>query len=198
MTDVTPPVPHEPTRISVDAYFDLVERGVIAEDERVELLEGVIVSMTPSGPRHATVVSLFAEALLRAVGERAAVRNQLTMVFRPASAPEPDIAVVAGTHRDYLRAHPSVALLVVEVSDSSLAQDRLSKSRIYAQAGIPEYWVVNLREGVVEAMRDPDRTLALYRDVRRVGREERLEIAALPGVGIDLAGLVPEPELPEF
>jgi Uma2 family endonuclease len=194
MTDITPSVPHEPARFSVDAYFDLVERGVIGPEERVELLEGVIVSMPPSGPLHATIVSLFAEALIRAVDDRAAVRSQLTMVFRPTSAPEPDVAVVTGAHRDYLRAHPSTALLVVEVSDSSLAQDRLSKSRIYAQAGIPEYWVVNLRDGVVEVMRDPDPELALYRETRQAARDERLEISTLPGVGIDLARLLPEPE----
>lgn len=198
MTELTPPVPHEPTRISVDAYFDLVERGVIAEDERVELLEGVIVSMTPSGPRHAAVVGAIGEVLTRAAAGRAAVRIQSTFVIRPLSAPEPDIAVVSGTHLDYWKAHPTGAHLLVEVADTSLPQDRLAKSRIYASAGIPEYWVVDLREGVVEVMRDPDRALALYRDVRRVGREQRLEIAALPGVGIDLAELVPEPDLPEF
>lgn len=158
----------------------------------------MIVSKTPSGPRHAAVVGSVAAALMQALSGRAAVRIQSTFVIRPLSAPEPDIAVVPGKHLDYWSAHPTEAILLIEVADSSLPQDRLAKSRIYAQAGILEYWVVNLREGVVEVMRDPDRTLALYRDVRRVGRDERLDMAALPGVAIDLAQLVPEPELPEF
>ncbi|RIL04484.1 MAG: hypothetical protein DCC71_13925 [Proteobacteria bacterium] len=194
MSDLTPPVPHAPTRITVDDYFRLVETGVIAEQERVELLEGVIVSMAPCGPQHAAVVDLFAQALVNAIGDRAAVRTEKPLMAGPASAPEPDVAVVPGTLRDYLHRHPTQALLVVEVADWSLAQDRLAKSRIYAAAGVPEYWVVNLRDGVVEVMRDPDPASAAYRDVRRCARGERLALASLAGVEIDLAALVPEPD----
>jgi Uma2 family endonuclease len=198
MSDLTPPVPHAPTRITVEDYFRLVETGVLAEDDRVELLEGVIVSMTPSGPPHAVVVAAIGKILTLAVGDRAAVRVQLTFVIPPFSAPEPDIAIVPGSHLDYWKAHPSRALLLVEVADSSLAQDRLAKSRIYAAAGVPEYWLVNLRHGVVEVLRDPDPARALYRSVQRFGRGERIGLASLPGVEIDLADLVPAPDPTPF
>jgi Uma2 family endonuclease len=166
MTDITPSVPHEPTRFSVAAYFGLLETGVLTERDRVELLEGVIVAMTPMNPPHAGFVTKLSRALLAAVGVRASVRTQCPLIAGPLSAPEPDVAVVAGCDDDYLHAHPESALLVVEVADSSLPQDRLSKSRIYARTAIPEYWIVNLRDAVLEVMRDPDSAAALYRDLR--------------------------------
>jgi Uma2 family endonuclease len=191
MADLTPAVPSEPTRMTVERYFGLVEAGVLSEDDRVELLEGVIVAMTPSNPPHAAAVCLAAEALRDAVGGRAAVRTQCTLVLAPWSAPEPDVAVVAGSHHDYATAHPRTALLVVEVADSSLHQDRLSKAAIYAAAGIPEYWIVNLRAGVVEVMRDADREHARYRDVRTCAIDERISLVAIPEAGVSVTHLLP-------
>jgi len=191
MTDITPSVPHEPTRFSVAAYFRLMETGELTERDRVELLEGVIVSMTPMNPPHAGSVTKVSRALLAAVGARASVRTQCSLIVRPRSVPEPDVAVVAGCDDDYFDAHPESALLVVEVADSSLPQDRLSKSRIYAQAAIPEYWIVNLRDSVLEVMRDPDPVAALYRDLRILRAGDRIDLAALPGASIDVADLLP-------
>jgi len=191
MSDITPSVPHEPTRFSVVSYFGLLETGELTEHDRVELLEGVIVAMTPMNPPHAGSVTKVSRALLGAVGARASVRTQCPLILRPRSVPEPDVAVVAGCDDDYFNAHPEVALLVVEVADSSLPQDRLTKSRIYAQAKIPEYWIVNLRDGVLEVMRDPDPVAALYRDLRTLRSGNQIEIAALPGASIDVADLLP-------
>jgi len=191
MADLTPAVPSEPTRMTVERYFGLVEAGVLSHDDRVELLEGVIVAMTPSNPPHAAAVCLAAEALRDALGGRAAVRTQCTLVLAPWSAPEPDVAVVAGSHHDYATAHPRTALLVVEVADSSLLQDRLTKAPLYAAAGIPEYWIVNLRAGVVEVMRDPDRERARYRDVRTCAAGERIPLVAIPEAGVPVAHLLP-------
>ncbi len=191
MTDITPSVPDEPTRFSVAAYFGLVETGVLTERDRVELLEGVIVAMTPMNPPHAGSVTKVSRALLAAVGARASVRTRFPVILRPGSAPEPDVAVVAGCDDDYLDAHPESALLVIEVADSSLPQDRLSKSRIYAQAAIPEYWIVNLRDGVLEVMRDPDSSAALYRDLRTLRAGDRIDVASLPGASVEVADLLP-------
>jgi len=193
LADLTPSIPGEPARMTVDRYLGLVEAGVLSEDDRVELLEGVVVAMTPSNPPHAAVVTMATRALLRAVGERASVRTQCTLVLGRFSAPEPDVAVVPGSDRDYLSDHPRTALLVVEVADTSLQQDRITKAAIYAAAGIPEYWIVNLREAVVEAMCDPDREHARYRDARTCERGERIELAALPGTSMVLADLLPTP-----
>src|SRR5262245_60150326 len=142
--------PPDPRRLTVEQYFALVDDGLLARDDRVELLEGVVVAMAPSGPAHATAVNLVDEAVRKAIGERAAVRCQATFVSGRYSAPEPDVLVVPGQLRDYARQHPASALLAIEVADSSLPSDRLSKSRIYAAAGIPEYWIVDLRHRRLE------------------------------------------------
>lgn len=190
MTHLAPSAPSEPTRMSVAHYLGLVTAGVLGPGDRVELLEGVVVAMAPQNPPHAAGVARADEAIRRAIGARAHVRPQLALVL-PRSVPEPDLAVVPGSADDYAEAHPTSALLVVEVADSSLKQDRLSKGAIYAAAGIPEYWIVNLVDDVVEVMRSPDREAALYRDVHRAVRGERLELVALPGAALDAAGLLP-------
>jgi Uma2 family endonuclease len=177
--------------MTVERYLGLVEEGVLSEDDRVELLEGVIVAMTPSNPPHDTGVTRATHALFRAVAERAVVRTRCSLVLGRYSLPEPDVAVVSGSVDDYETRHPETALLVVEVSDSSLQQDRLTKSAIYAAAGIPEYWIVNLRRSVLEVMRDPDRARARYREVRTLGAGERIELAALPGAAVAVADLLP-------
>ncbi len=191
MADLAPSVPSEPTRMTVERYFGLVEAGVLSEDDRVELLEGVIVAMTPHNPPHAAGVARANEALLLAVGRRAHIRPQLSLILGRHSVPEPDLAVVPGSAADYDASHPTTAWLVIEVADTSLQQDRLTKAVIYAAAGIPEYWIVNLRDSVVEVMRGPDRAQARYREVRRIERGERIELVALPGASVSAADLLP-------
>jgi Uma2 family endonuclease len=146
----------------VEGYFGLVESGVLAASDHVELLEGVIVAAPPQAPLHAAVIMCVDAALRRVIASDTSVRVQLPFVAGPRSVPEPDFAVVPGSAADYLREHPRRALLVVEVSDRSLAQDRLSKSRIYAAAGVPEYWIVNVRERCLEIRLEPDRVRRVY------------------------------------
>jgi Uma2 family endonuclease len=176
--------------MTVQRYLGLVEAGVLGPDDRVELLEGVVVAMAPQNPPHAAGVARADAALRKAIGERAHVRPQLSLVLQR-SVPEPDLAVVPGSVDDYESSHPSTALLVIEVADSSLKQDRLSKAAIYAAAGIPDYWIVNLRDEVVEVMRDPEPTQARYRVVRSAKRGELLELVALPGAALDASALLP-------
>jgi Uma2 family endonuclease len=176
--------------MTVAHYLGLVDAGVLGPDDRVELLEGVVVAMAPQNPPHAAGVARANLAVLEVLRGRAHVRPQLSLVLER-SVPEPDIAVVPGTADDYQTSHPRTALLVIEIADSSLKQDRLSKAAIYAAAGIPEYWIVNLVEEVVEVMRQPDPEAARYRGVRAVARGERLELVALPGAALDAAELLP-------
>jgi Uma2 family endonuclease len=181
----------EPTGYTTDAYFALAASGAFGSDERVELLEGVVVSMAPHNPPHAAGVRLAEAALHRAVGASAVVQVQLSLVAGKRSVPEPDVAVLPGRLSDYLRAHPTTALLVVEVADSSLIQDRLTKVPIYASAGIPEVWIVNLREDRVEVFRDPVRTARRYATTTLAEPGGRLELAALPGVSVAVDDLLP-------
>jgi Uma2 family endonuclease len=177
-------------RYTTDRYFELVKEGVIAEDDHVELLEGVIVAEPPQDPPHATDTTLVAEALRRAVRGRALIRVQMPLVVGQYSVPEPDIAVVPGTVWDYRRAHPTTALLVVEVAASSLPKDRLSKSRIYAAAGIPEYWLINLCDDCVEVFRQPDTSAHHYASRAVAHRGDRLSLVALPDTHVGVGELL--------
>ncbi len=140
-------------RFTREEYYRIAETGVF-DGERVELIEGEVVQMSPIGPAHGEAVTLMAEVLWRLFGEGYRVRVQMPLSLGD-SEPEPDVAVVAGKPGDYRDAHPTSAVLVVEVAQSSLDYDRVVKGGLYAQAGIAEYWLVNLEERCVEVYRDP-------------------------------------------
>jgi Uma2 family endonuclease len=133
----------------------MTEAGVLTENDRVELIGGEILTVTPQKSQHATVVSLANETLRSVLVPNSYVRMQLPLAMGDDSEPEPDIAVVRGSIRDYLDAHPQSALLIVEVSESTLAFDRHVKDSLYARERIPEYWIINLVDSVVEIYRDP-------------------------------------------
>ncbi|HVN84197.1 MAG TPA: Uma2 family endonuclease [Candidatus Binatia bacterium] len=181
-------------RLTSERYFGLVAEGVLRPEDRVELLEGVVVAMSPQNPPHAAAVSRADIALRRAVRERAAVRVQMPVVLTERSVPEPDLAVVPGREADYDRAHPTTALLVIEVADSSLAQDRITKTRIYAAAEIPEMWILNLRDDCVEVFRDPDATNRRYQSTRVAQRGERLDLVSFPEASVAVDELLPRHE----
>jgi Uma2 family endonuclease len=124
-------------------YYHLIETGVFGENDHVELIEGGIVQMSPHGLPHGFAVAIGPGELERAFGPGYHVRVQLPLSLGDASDPEPDFAVLAGTARQSVRSdsHPTSALSVVEVADSSLAYDRETKGSLYARAAIPEYWI---------------------------------------------------------
>jgi Uma2 family endonuclease len=128
-------------------YDQLIRLGAF-EDERIELLDGELVAMSPIGARHNSVVQKLNELLVLAFTGRALVRVQSSFAALELSEPEPDFAVVA--RGDYDEVDPSEAYLIIEVADSSLAKDRGRKLRLYARCGVPEYWVVNLVERCIE------------------------------------------------
>ncbi len=181
------------SRITSEQYFHLVDHGGFEPDDRVELLEGVVVSVPPANPLHEAVTDKVAQALKAAVGDLAAVRVEKSLHLGPYSTPHPDVAVVPGMLDDYVAARPRTALLVVEVADSSLAQDRISKAAIYAAAGIPDYWIVDLRHGVVRVSRAPDPAAARYARVDLVHRGARIALVALPGISIAVDDVLPLP-----
>jgi Uma2 family endonuclease len=138
-----------------EEYDRLVESGILSPEERVELLEGDIVRMYPQSPAHVVAVGIAIEALHVAFQTGFDVRVRTPFSTDDASEPEPDVAVVRGHRRDYLRAHPTTAVLLVEVSDSTLDYDRRRKGPAYARADVPDYWIVNLVDRVIEVYRDP-------------------------------------------
>ena len=187
-----PTEPASPGRYSVEQYFALVDQGVLSPDDRVELLEGVVVAMSPRDPGHDAAVNRTLYALVRAVGERATVRCQSSLILQPHSVPEPDVVVVPGSISTYDKAHPTAALLAVEVADSSLAQDRITKAALYAAAGVPEYWIINLRDDRVEALRAPTPEAGRYGDMRLAGRGDTIELVSLPGAVVAVNDLLPD------
>jgi Uma2 family endonuclease len=149
------PVPRH--RLTVDDYHRLGEAGVLGEDDRVELLEGQLVDMSPIEPRHALAVDVLNEMLMHAVAGRAGVRVQNPIVLDNATEPQPDIVLVRRPWRGYPNAHPRPGdiLLVIEVADTSRETDLGAKLALYARAGIPEFWIVDLTTDGVLVCRNP-------------------------------------------
>ena len=171
-------------RLTVADYHRLGQAGILGEDDRVELLEGQLVDMSPIGPRHALAVDALTEALVLAVAGRAAVRVQNPVTLDRGSEPQPDLTVVRRPWSGYPHTHPGVAdiLLLIEVADSSLELDLGAKRAIYARAGIAEFWIVDLTTDTVLVHRDPDGDR--YRSVTLARPSDALEVRALTGVAI--------------
>lgn len=171
-------------RFTVDEYHRMAETGILREDDRVELLDGEIVEMSPSGPRHAATVRRLERLFHRLAGERALVSGQNPISLDRYSEPEPDIALVRPQDDFYAGAHPTPAdvLLIVEVADSSLGYDR-RKLASYARAGIPEVWLVDLTRDRVETHRAPRGDG--YGEHHVLGRDEAITPLLLPDIMIE-------------
>lgn len=139
---------------TVDEYYKMAEFGLF-DDQRVELLEGVIVEMSAMGRPHVNTVRQVATVLETAFGTGWFVQTQAPLRFHKRSEPEPDLAVIAGQWEDYERDHPATAALIVEVSDTTLNKDRNFKGSLYAKAGIADYWIINLSKRQLEVYRHP-------------------------------------------
>ena len=158
-TLVEPQIHAEPTRrrISVYEYHAMGEAGILGMDERVELIDGEIITMSPIGPEHGASVDAGTYFLVSLIGNRAIVRVQGNVRLDEYNEPEPDFTVLKW--RDDFYRHqlpgPDDVLLIIEVSDSSLSYDRNRKLALYARFGIPEVWIANIPARVVEVYRDP-------------------------------------------
>ena len=169
---------HEYEQLARDGAFD---------DERVELLFGVIVEMSPPDPSHDESIYWVGEHLRKQLGELAVVRIQSTFAASDISEPQPDVLVVPPG--SYWTAHPERAYLAVEVSKSSLRKDRVVKAKLYGGADVEEYWIVDVVAGEVEVCRDPLdgewRSRTTYR------RGQRIAMARFPEVVVAVDEVVP-------
>ncbi|MGH2459093.1 MAG: Uma2 family endonuclease [Chloroflexota bacterium] len=177
-------------RWSREEYDKMIDAGILGPDDRVELLEGEIVQVAPQHAPHASGVVAAGEALRSVYGAGFSVRIQLPLAATADSEPEPDVAVVRGHWRDFTRAHPTTALLVVEVADSSHPADRRRKGRIYAHAGIAEYWIVNLIDRVVEVYRDP-RSDTGYATALVFASDRTISPLSMPSAVVAVGDLLP-------
>jgi len=179
-------------RFTRDEYYRMAEAGLF-RDERVELLDGEIITMSPQNTPHASTVYRAAHRLEQLIGNRTCIRCQLPIVLNDWSEPEPDIAVCVPDPDDYGRAHPRPEhiLLLIEVADASFPYDRGQKTIAYAASGIPELWIVNLHDHRIEVLTDLDPAIRSYQKQQHAFEGDALP---LPGGGsIAVADILPRP-----
>lgn len=169
-------------RFTVDDYHRMGETGILSKDDRVELIDGEIVQMTPIGGRHAACVNELNRLLVLAAGEDAVVSPQNSVRLGEFYEPQPDLMVIRprAAYREGELPGPADVLLLIEISDTSLSYDRGVKLPIYARSGIPEVWIVDLAGRALERHTDPSE--AGFAAVERVEGSATLESLAWPGL----------------
>jgi Uma2 family endonuclease len=171
---------------TLEEYERMIKAGVFDEDSRLELIQGEIVEMAPIGFGHGWSVAMLTRLLTGLAGGKALVWAQSAIRAGENSRPEPDIALLRW-REDYSEIKPPIAqdvLLIVEVADTSLAHDRGTKGPLYARAGIPEYWIVNLRDEVIEVYTRP--TKGVYKRSRKARRGATVALPAELGGAIEV------------
>ena len=186
------PVLHRWTR---EEYHQMGQVGLFL-DKRVQLIEGQVVEMSPMKSAHATAINFTVEVLRSLLLLGMHIREQQPLVLSPTSEPEPDIAIVSGLIREYVQDHPTTALLVVEISDSTLRFDRQVKGSLYARSDLQDYWIVNLVDRCLEVYRsprvDPEAMYGFrYGEPMIYSRDQSLTPLALPDRSISVATLLP-------
>ncbi|HET6237143.1 MAG TPA: Uma2 family endonuclease [Acetobacteraceae bacterium] len=180
-----------PHRFTVAEYHRMAEVGILGEDSRVELIRGQIVDMAPIGAPHLGMVNRLTRVLPGVLAGRGILSVQNPVRLDNGSEPEPDVVVLRPRADDYATATPCPpdVLLLIEVADTSLVDDRAIKLPLYAENGIAECWIVNLIERVVEVCRQPRNDH--FAEIRRVGPGEVLDVALVPGVALPFVELFP-------
>lgn len=183
-------------RLTVSDFHRMGEAGIFATGDRVELIDGEVIDMSPIGALHAAIVALLTAFLCRSVGSGVIVWCQNPIRLDDSSEPEPDIALLRPRADGYMSAHPGPedVLVVIEVADTSLAYDLGMKVPLYARHGIPEAWVIDAATRQTRVFREP--STEGYRRELLVGPEGPLESASLTddagrAVSITLSGLLP-------
>jgi Uma2 family endonuclease len=169
----------EPHRFTVHEYHRMAEAGILTEDDRVELIDGEIVEMSPIGWHHILCLNRLNQQLSQYLGTDAFVSIQSSVQLAEDQELEPDLAVLSRDYEGHIP-RPEDVILLMEVADTSLSYDRGRKLLIYAQAGIPEAWIVDLQGEALERHTDP--AGGAYRTTMRVGRGREITSLAVPGL----------------
>ncbi len=148
----------KPHLITVDEYDRMIEAGIYTENDRIELLNGEIIEIMPKGPKHTAANSRIVRFLIKLFDEKAIVRGQDPIRLDDFSEPEPDIVLANWDEKEYSENHPTPAdvLLIMEISDTTLAYDREAKARAYSRNGIQQYLLLNLQNETLEDYREPN------------------------------------------
>lgn len=174
-------------RFTVAEYERMGQIGILSEDERVELVCGEIIEMSPIGERHAASVNVLDEIVRERLGRGVTVSVQNPVLLNDFSEPQPDLLILKRRADFYRHAHPRPedVLVVIEVSDSTLELDRTVKMPLYAGAGIPEAWLVNLPDERIEVYSDP--VGGVYQTVRSYARGRRLQSHTLASLRLSVS-----------
>ncbi len=176
--------------VTVNEFYRLAEMGVYSHTDRVELIEGEIVEMSPIGSNHAGCVDYLNGILSRHLGSKAIIRGQNPIRFDSLSEPLPDIVVLKYREDYYRSKHPEAkdALLIIEVADSSLDHDRNRKVPLYAQNGIEEVWIVNLLAREIEVYRHPEGER--YKEIKQYHAGQTISPMAFPEVCLSVEEII--------
>lgn len=177
-----------------EEYDRLVELGLF-QGQRLQLIEGRILHVSPQGPDHSIAIELAERVLRRWFPSGYRIRAQMPFWAADGSDPEPDLAVIAGDDPRAMRDHPSAAVFIVEVSDTTLRLDR-AKARLYAASGVTDYWIVNLAARVIEVHREPlpgggPATGPAYAKTTVLGPDDGIAPLASPTLPVKVAEFLP-------
>lgn len=184
------PADVEKRRFTVDEYQRMGVAGILTGRDRVELIEGDVVAMTPIGPAHAAAVDRVAHALMRNAGPRAVVRVQGPIRLDGFTEPQPDVALLRAREDGYRTRHPEPAdvLLVVEIAETSLRYDREVKASLYARHAIVEYWLLDLAGDTLSRHTQPED--GTYRDIRVLERGATVSVQFMAGCTMPVGELL--------
>ena len=188
--NTTQPVGLSPKRWTLDEYHQIIISGIITPETPTELINGQIIERVPQQPPHAATTDEGGDYLKALFSGEAKVRVQLPVTLPPDSEPEPDFAIVKIDANLYRDRHPgpSDIYLIIEVADSTLQKDKQYKSQLYAQAGIPEYWVINLKQHQVIVYRQlQDST---YQTEQTLEASDKIQPLEFPNLTVDLKRLL--------
>jgi Uma2 family endonuclease len=184
-------------RFTLEEYHKLTELGFFHEDDHIQLINGELIEMVAKGRAHETCLRKLWKELPVVIGNRATLQSQAPITIPPKSEPEPDFAIVKNRDDDYLSSHPQGedVLLVIEVADSSIEYDQKVKIPLYAKAGIPDYWILNLLDNCLECYSEPyqnQQGIFGYVNKRIVLPNQIISLPCFPDLQLDLSKLFPQ------
>ncbi len=176
---------------NVREYHSLMEKGVLNPEERIELIQGQLITMSPKGTLHTSATRRISKTLSISLANKAAIYTQDPIQLNDYSEPEPDVSVVKFDPLDYVSHHPQAeeVYLLIEVADSSLEYDCQVKAQLYAQSGINDYWVIDVRDRKLFLFRKPHQSD--YKIKQILTENESINLLSFPDICLSISELLP-------
>jgi Uma2 family endonuclease len=174
-------------QFTVKQFHKMAESGILSENDRVELIRGEMIDMSPIGTRHAGCVNRLVNLLIQLLGKKIVLAAQNPVELNEISEPQPDIALLKPCPDFYRNSHPQPEdiFLIIEVADTTVKYDRQVKIPLYAEANIPEVWLIDVNQEMIEVYRHP--VQGIYQDMQTLEKNQSLSILAFPDVSINVS-----------